>query len=334
MVYNMECVEGSKEHLLDKSVDLMICDPPFGIGESKFDKHYNRDEDNVTDGYVEAPADYYGFSQQWISEAVRVLKDDGSMYIISGWSNSDIIGRVLRELGLTVVNKIIWHFNFGVNTTKKFVTSHYEIFYVIKNNKSKPIFNTNCRFGNQEKVDGKSLRYQDMQSVWEINKENQPGKVKNKNKLPEELIRKMVVYSSNEKDIVCDFFLGNFTTAIVAKKLNRIPCGFEMNKNGFKDKISNLKKIKKGCDIIVVENITHKNQGEKITANMAKSICNNFKDIIENNHKITNKQAIADLSEKYGRGTFSIEKILKKYAKEITSTSYRQRLNQEVDLFE
>ena len=334
MIYNMECVEGSKKHLLDKSVDLMICDPPFGIGESKFDKHYNRDEDNVTDGYVEAPEDYYDFSQQWISESVRVLKDDGSMYIISGWSNSDIVGRVLRELGLVVVNKVIWHFNFGVNTTKKFVTSHYEIFYVIKDKKNKPIFNTNCRFGNHEKEDGKSLRYQDMQSVWMINKENQPGKVKNKNKLPEELIRKMVLYSSNEKDVVCDFFLGNFTTATVAKKLNRIPCGFEMNKNGFKSKIFNLKKIEEGCDIVFVENITNKNKGEKITSDIAKKICDDFKQLIEDNPKITNKKAIEQLSKKHGRGTFSIDKILKKYAKEITSASYRQRLNAVADIFE
>ena len=57
--------------------------------------------------------------------------------------------------------------------------------------------------------------------------------MKNINKLPEELVKKMIQYSSNEGDLVCDFFLGNFTTAVVSKKLNRVPMGFELNKHAF-----------------------------------------------------------------------------------------------------
>jgi hypothetical protein len=41
-IYNMDCVSGAKQLIPDSSVDLVVCDPPFGINESTFDKHYNR----------------------------------------------------------------------------------------------------------------------------------------------------------------------------------------------------------------------------------------------------------------------------------------------------
>ena len=236
MIYNYNCISGSKKHILDECIDLIICDPPFGIKESKLKSVYNRKSDKVIKGYIEAPKDYYKFTTDWMTEAKRILKKDGSMYIISGWTHSDIIGRVIRELKLCLINKIIWNFPFGIYTSKKFVSSHYEIFYIKKTKGSKPIFNTKCRYQSDKKI------YQDLQSVWKINKENQPGKVKNINKLPEELVNKMIQYSSNKGNIVCDFFLGNFTTAIASKKLGRLAVGFELNEESFEIGLDKLKK--------------------------------------------------------------------------------------------
>ena len=76
-----------------------------------------------------------------------------------------------------------------------------------------------------------------MRSVWKINKTNQPGKKKNKNKLPEALIKKMIQYSSNEGDVVCDSFMGNFTTKEVCMKLNRHCIGFELNLRAFLERV-------------------------------------------------------------------------------------------------
>jgi len=247
MIYNCDCIEGSKKHILDECIDLIICDPPFGIKESKLKSVYNRKSDKIIKGYMEAPKNYYKFTTDWMTEAKRILKKDGSMYIISGWTYSDIIGRVIRELNLCLINKIIWNFPFGIYTKKKYVTIHYEIFYLKKRKSSKPIFNTDCRYQGGKKI------YQDLQSVWKINKENQPGKVKNINKLPEELVNKMIQYSSDRGDVVCDFFLGNFTTAISSKKLDRLAVGFEMNEESFNIGLSKLGKTTKTEDIF--ENI-------------------------------------------------------------------------------
>lgn len=220
-----DCVENNTNQ--DNSVELGIYDPPFGIQEKGFRAHYNRNNNLVIDGYIEAPPDYYQFTIKWLTEAKRVLKPNGSMYIISGWSHSDIIGRAIRELDLFLINKIIWRFPFGVYTKQKYVSSHYEIFFIKKSKNAKILFNRECRFQSTQE------QYADMQSVWDINKEYHPGKKKNCNKLPEALVEKMIRYSSNEGDTVADFFMGNFTTLAVCKRLNRKFVGIELNPDAF-----------------------------------------------------------------------------------------------------
>jgi len=241
-IYNEDCIPGARKYISDEEVDLMICDPPFGISEASFDKHYNRKESNVLDGYVEAPEDYLEWTIQWLTEAKRILKPNGSMYLVSGYSKLYEILSAIRQVRMTEINHIIWKYNFGVYTKNKYVTSHYHILYLKKHEKANPTFNRECRFqGSQES-------YRDREDVWVINREFQPGKVKNKNKLPTKLVGKMVQYSSNPDDIICDFFLGNFTTAYVAVATKRIPIGFEKNSNGFKNKMSSLRAMA-GADL-------------------------------------------------------------------------------------
>jgi len=86
--YNMDCIEGAKKYIKNNSIDLIITDPPYGIDGDKLHKHYNRDESNVIDGYIEIPqAEYPEFTENWIVQAERVLKPGGSIYIVSGYTN-------------------------------------------------------------------------------------------------------------------------------------------------------------------------------------------------------------------------------------------------------
>jgi site-specific DNA-methyltransferase (adenine-specific) len=239
--WNEDCVEGSKNHLKDGSVDLIITDPPYGIDGANLHKHYNRKEENVIDGYIEIPqAEYAEFSRRWIEQAERVMRPGGSMYIISGYTNLADILNALAKTKLKLVNHIIWKYNFGVYTSKKYVSSHYHILYCVKP-KGKATFNTYCRFKATDRDENKrSMNYKDLEDVWVINREYQPGKVKNKNQLPTKLLTKMLEYSSVKDDLVCDFFLGSFSTAKVARSLGRRATGFEKNKQAFDYQITQL----------------------------------------------------------------------------------------------
>ncbi len=313
-IYPEDCLDSEKK-IKDNSVDLGIFDPPFGIGESSFNKHYNRIKNNVIQGYQEAPKDYENWTLLWLTEAKRVLKPNGSIYIIIGHTNLRDVLNAAHKLNLYQVNHCIWKYNFGVSTKKKFVTSHYHILYYTKSENSERTFNVNCRFGFHEKDQKEgSLLYQDLEDVFYIKKQYAANEIKNQNKLPEELIRKIIQYSSNQGDVVCDFFMGNFTTAYTAIKLGRKVCGYEINKNSYDYHINKIKSITFGCDLEnlkKVENIVPANQGKKIETIEIQSICEDFKNMI--NQKITKKQAIVNLQNKYGRGKFSIQNIIKNH---------------------
>ena len=150
MFYNEDCITGARTHIPDGSVDLIICDPPYGIDGADLDKHYSRNEGFVVDGYVDVPgSEYAGFSSDWIKEASRILRPGGSIYIVSGYTNLHHILNALHSTDLTEVNHIIWKYNFGVFTSKKYVSSHYHILYWRKPGGT-PTFNTYCRFGDSE----------------------------------------------------------------------------------------------------------------------------------------------------------------------------------------
>jgi site-specific DNA-methyltransferase (adenine-specific) len=197
----------------DGSVDLIITDPPFAIDFRAQRLNYNRTGSNVLEGYREIAEEEYGeFTKRWIAEAERVLAPAGSMYIFSGWNRLRDILEGIDEAGLTTINHIIWKYQFGVFTKKKYVTSHYHILFVAKDPK-RYTFN-------------KVEHYPE--DVWVINREYWKGRKKTPTKLPPELVKKILSYSSNPGDLVFDPFLGSGTVAVVAQKEGRHFLGFEV----------------------------------------------------------------------------------------------------------
>jgi site-specific DNA-methyltransferase (adenine-specific) len=212
MVYNGDALELLPQ-VPDGSVDLIVTDPPFAIDFRAQRLNYNRSGENVLEGYQDIPGSEYGeFTSRWITEAHRVLAPGGSMYIFSGWNRLRDILEGIDNTGLTTINHLIWKYQFGVFTTKKFVTSHYHILFVVKDPKHYT-FN---------KID----HYPE--DVWVINREYWKGKKKTPTKLPSELVKKILSYSSNPGDLVLDPFLGSGTVAIAAKQEGRHFIGFEV----------------------------------------------------------------------------------------------------------
>ena len=211
--------------------DLVITDPPFAINFKATKANYNRTASRVIQGYNEIlPENYYDFSFNWMSEVFRILKESGSMYVFSGWNNLKDILSALDDVGFTTVNHVIWKYQFGVVTKKKYVTSHYHCLYVCKNNKKRKFYPFS-RFKKDSKTDnGRSLHYKDKEDVWEIKREYWTGKEKTPTKLPADLIKKILLYSSRKNDLVLDPFLGSGQVAVVSKMLGREYYGFEIVK--------------------------------------------------------------------------------------------------------
>jgi len=215
----------------DEKIDLVVTDPPFAINFKAKKPNYNRTSSRVLSGYNEIKVeDYYDFTNAWMREAYRILKKSGSMYVFSGWNNLKDILTALDNNNFTTINHIIWKYQFGVVTSKKFVTSHYHCLFVCKDNKKRKFFPYSRFKKNAKTSDGQSLHYRDKEDVWIIKREYWTGDDKTPTKLPAEIIRKILEYSSEEKDLVLDPFLGSGQVAVISKMLGRQYLGFEIVK--------------------------------------------------------------------------------------------------------
>lgn len=308
----MDCIAGCKKHIADGSVDLIITDPPYGIGGDQLHKHYNRKEAFVLDGYVEIPVERYAeFSRKWVREAERILRPGGSIYIVSGYTNLIAILKALRRTRLREVNHIIWKYNFGVYTRNKYISSHYHILYYVKPG-GKPTFNTYCRYGAGETngSDG-AANYLDREDVWIINREYKPGKTKNKNELPAKLLKKLIHYSSNEGDLVCDLFLGSFSTAKVAVGMNRKACGFEVSQTAYEYQVEQMAKVRPGSLLASLHKPVHRplaNERKPWTDSEKKMLWERYSRLFRAHG--SKKKAIEMLTQEMGRGRFSLMRML------------------------
>ncbi|HOC52659.1 MAG TPA: site-specific DNA-methyltransferase, partial [Caldisericia bacterium] len=146
---------------------------------------------------------------------------------------------------------------FAVITKRKFITSHYHCLYVCKNDEKRKFF-PYSRYGKEEDdKDGSKLHYKDKEDVWIIKREYWTGDQKTPTKLPAELIKKILMYSSEENDVVLDPFLGSGQVAIVSKMLNRKYIGFEIVKEYYEFA---KKRLEKNIYRIKEENEETKNQ--------------------------------------------------------------------------
>jgi len=212
--------------------DLIFADPPFNIGY-KYDKYHDKKESN----------NYIAWTRDWMTVCKKVLKPTGSFYIAIGDDYAANVKIIADEIGLFMRNWIIWHYTFGQQTKSKFARSHTHIFYFVKDEK-------NFTF-NDAAVRVPSAR----QLVYEDKRANPAGKMPDDVwdgfsrvcgtfkeragwhpcQMPEKLLTRIILASSNEGDWVLDPFSGSGTTAVVASKLGRRYTGIEISKKYVKE---------------------------------------------------------------------------------------------------
>jgi len=199
---------------LNAKPKLVIADPPFGIGFKSNMQTYNRDEDSIS--YVEvSPKEYSSFIHSLLFLSKKTLTDDGSMYIFSSWNNLRTVLNEVDRVGFHILNHIIWKYQFGVYTKRKFVTSHYHILLLVKDPK-------NYTFNKQKDYD---------EDVWTFKRRYNFKTKTAGNELPIELVKKCILTSSNKGDLVLDPVLGSGTTIKACIETDRQCIGIELNKD-------------------------------------------------------------------------------------------------------
>ena len=203
-----------------ESIDLIVADPPYNLG-----KDYGNNHD--LKGFEE----YILFTREWLSEAKRVLKPEGSIYVFMGVRFISYLYDIMdRDLKLFFNSWIVWHYTQGMGKTKGFSPRHDDI--LVFNKGKNFTFNLDdIRVPQKFYRERNNMRGANPGDVWQFSHVHysNPNRQNHPTQKPEGIIERIVLASSNKGDIVLDPFSGSGTTLRVCQQLGRKAIGFELN---------------------------------------------------------------------------------------------------------
>ena len=213
------------------SVHCVFADPPYNL---QLRGELRRPDDSLVDGVDEEWdrfADfsaYDAFTREWLGECRRLLRKDGTIWVIGAYHNIFRIGAILQDLGFWILNDVIWRKSNPMPNFRgrRFTNAHETLIWAARGRDSRYRFNYQAM---------KSLNDDlQMRSDWTIPLCTGPERLRNQHGLklhptqkPEALLHRILLASTSPGDIVLDPFLGTGTTAAVAKRLHRHFIGIE-----------------------------------------------------------------------------------------------------------
>ncbi|CAK8713376.1 Methyltransferase [Candidatus Electronema halotolerans] len=273
-IYLGDALETLRTELPAESVDLIFLDPPYNIGK-KFAGFYDK-----------WPSDeaYAEWAYQWLDECIRVLKPTGTLYVMTSTQAMPYFDIFLKKK-LTVLSRIIWHYDSSGVQAKRYYGSMYEpILHCVKDSQQY-VFNADeikveAKTGAQRKL----IDYRKATPA-PYSTEKIPGNVwyfprvryrmdeyeNHPSQKPESLLERIIRASSREGDVVLDLFAGTFTTAAVAKKLQRRTISVELQEEYLKIGLRRVFCMQRfnGEELLPPEkSCTRKNRNGKHIANM------------------------------------------------------------------
>jgi modification methylase len=226
-----DCLETLKR-LPDKCVDLVFADPPYNLQlGGDLLRPDNSKVDAVDDDWDRfASFDTYDdFTKIWLSECRRVLKDDGSLWVIGSYHNIFRVGSRLQDLGFWILNDVIWRKSNPMPNFKgtRFTNAHETLIWAARGRGPKRYtFNYDAM-----KMANDELQ---MRSDWtlplctgEERIKGADGQKAHPTQKPESLLHRVILASSKPGELIVDPFFGTGTTGAAAKRLGRRFIGIE-----------------------------------------------------------------------------------------------------------
>lgn len=199
--------------------NLIFADPPYNLSGQGFLTCRGGKPVACNKGEWDQIADLHEFNRAWIRECVRVLADDGTLWISGTLHNHPSIGMALKELGLWIINDVIW---FKPNATPLLRANRLapatELIWVASKTK---------RYYFDYKMAKRLNGGKQMRNLWVIPAEKH--RTPHPAEKPESLLTRILLIASREDDLVLDPFMGSGTTGVVAKRLKRRFIGVEID---------------------------------------------------------------------------------------------------------
>ncbi len=218
------------ERLPKGSIDLIFADPPYNLQLSQelWRPNLTRVQ-GVEDAWdrFESFEQYDQFSRGWLTACRRLLKADGSLWVIGTYHNIYRVGAILQDLGFWILNDVLWIKTNPMPNFRgvRFTNAHETLIWAAKSSHAKYTFNHHAM---KQVNDGKQMR-----SDWVLplctGKERIKlnGKKAHSTQKPEALLQRVLLASTEPGDLVLDPFFGTGTTGAVAERLGRQWIGIE-----------------------------------------------------------------------------------------------------------
>lgn len=220
--------------LPEKSVDLLILDPPYNLSKDFGDIKFHGTDDEAYENYLES----------WFPLLLPLLKDTASVYLCGDWKCSNSLYKMCKKY-LKVQNRITWQREKGrgaahnwKNCTEDiwFATVSDDFYFDVDAVKQKrrviAPYKENGKPKDWEESEEGKFRLTCPSNFWDdisVPFWSMPENTDHPTQKPEKLIAKLILASSKPGDLVLDPFMGSGTTAVVAKKLGRRFTGCEIN---------------------------------------------------------------------------------------------------------
>ncbi|ABC24005.1 site-specific DNA-methyltransferase [Rhodospirillum rubrum] len=229
-IYQGDSIEVMRS-LPSASIDMIFADPPYNMmlgGELL--RPDNSRVDGVDDEWdrFESQRAYAEFTRSWLREARRLLKDNGTIWVIGSYHNIYRVGAELQDLGFWTLNDVVWRKANPMPNFKgtRFTNAHETLLWCAKSAEARYTFNYEAMKSLNEGLQ--------MRSDWTLplcnGKERlkaEDGKKVHPTQKPESLLYRVILSSTHPGDIILDPFFGTGTTGAVAKLLGRQWIGLE-----------------------------------------------------------------------------------------------------------
>jgi len=235
-LYQADCLK-LLEQIPENSVDMVFADPPYFLSSGSFTcqngkmvsvKKGNWDLSNGTKKNFE-------FHLDWIGACKRILKPSGTIWISGTYHSIYQCGFALQIHHFNILNDIAWFKpNASPNLSCRFFTaSHETLIWARKEKNAKHIFNYEVMKNGDFPEDQLKKPGLQMRSVWSLNTPKPAEKKNGKHptQKPVDLLKRIILASTNEGDIIVDPFSGSSTTGLVAYSFGRKYIGIEIEKD-------------------------------------------------------------------------------------------------------
>ena len=224
-----DCIE-ELSRLPQASVDLVFADPPYNLQlAGELYRPDNSRVDAVDDDWDKfgSFAAYDTFTRDWLAAIRRVLKPNGSLWVIGSYHNIFRVGTILQDLGFWVLNDVIWRKTNPMPNFRgrRFTNAHETMIWASTGPKARYTFNYESMKALNEDLQ--------MRSDWLLpicsgaERLKQDGRKTHPTQKPEALLQRVILAASHVGDVVLDPFMGSGTTAVAAKRLGRTFIGIE-----------------------------------------------------------------------------------------------------------